>query len=190
MDDERFDLTALDDASLARQFKQTRDNRYFAALFDRYQKKVYALCYRVFGSESPAEDAVQETFTRAFEQINNFNEAGLKSNFYAWLCRIARNACFDKVRKIRVRTKHKADAEVSSAPTVGNDFYHPAEVQVWVGEIMDKISKLDDEPRMCFLLFYVEGCTYEEITRITGFGVKDVKNHLRTARRHLERLLK
>jgi len=73
----------------------------FAALAERHRRELHVHCYRMLASFHDAEDAVQETFLRAWRGRDSF-ESG--SMFRAWLYRIATNVCLDMLR----RSSHRA----------------------------------------------------------------------------------
>jgi RNA polymerase sigma-70 factor (ECF subfamily) len=68
----------------------------FAELADRYRPELHAHCLRTLRSVEDAEDAVQETFLRAWRWRAGFRG---RSSFRAWLYRIATNACLDMIRR-------------------------------------------------------------------------------------------
>jgi RNA polymerase sigma-70 factor (ECF subfamily) len=88
-------------------------------------------CYRMLGSGSEAEDAVQETLLRAWRAQDTFEgRASLRS----WLFRIATNVCFDMLgaRQRRARPMDLRPASPPAAP-IGEP---PAE-SVWIGPVSD-----------------------------------------------------
>jgi RNA polymerase sigma-70 factor (TIGR02960 family) len=67
----------------------------FAGQIHRYYRELHVHCYRMLASFEEAEDAVQETFLRAWRARDSFDGAG---SLRAWLYRIATNVCTDLLR--------------------------------------------------------------------------------------------
>jgi RNA polymerase sigma-70 factor (TIGR02960 family) len=84
------------------------DEPAFAALAERHRRELHVHCYRMLASFDEAEDAVQETFLKAWRGRSGF--AG--SQFRAWLYRIATNVCLDMLRHTSRRTAASSFAEV------------------------------------------------------------------------------
>ena len=70
----------------------------FAAVVARHRAELHRHCVRVLGSPTEAEDAVQETFLRAWRSLQTYCDG---TSMRAWLHRIATNACFDLLGKRR-----------------------------------------------------------------------------------------
>ena len=68
----------------------------FAALTERYRRELHVHCYRMLASFDEAEDAVQETFLRAWRARESFDGSALVR---AWLYKIATNVCLDALRR-------------------------------------------------------------------------------------------
>ncbi len=68
----------------------------FAALTERYRRELHVHCYRMLASFDEAEDAVQETFLRAWRARDTFDGSSLVR---AWLYKIATNVCLDAIRR-------------------------------------------------------------------------------------------
>ncbi len=76
-------------------FQQT-DSSAFENLVERYGKSLYAVSFQILKNSQDAEDAVQETFLKAFRAIDGFRG---DSSLYTWLYRIAQNQSLMKLRK-------------------------------------------------------------------------------------------
>src|SRR5512137_1656930 len=77
---------------------QGGETRAFDELVQRYQDKVYRLCYKILRQEDDAAEALQDAFLSAFRGLKNFKA---ESTFSTWLYRIATNAALMKYRKRR-----------------------------------------------------------------------------------------
>jgi len=102
-----------------------------AALTERHRRELHVHCYRMLASFEDAEDAVQETFLRAWRGRKSFDRSSL---FRAWLYRIATNVCLDMLRRSSRRvTETRSFAEVPW-------------LQPYPDRLLDEVGPSDDEP--------------------------------------------
>jgi RNA polymerase sigma-70 factor (TIGR02960 family) len=85
------------------------DEAAFAALAEPHRRELHIHCYRMLASFDEAEDAVQETFLRAWRGRAGF---GGGPGFRAWLYKIATNVCLDLLRRSARHTAARSFAEV------------------------------------------------------------------------------
>jgi RNA polymerase sigma-70 factor (TIGR02960 family) len=71
------------------------------AAFARHRRELHVHCYRMLASYDDAEDAVQETFLRAWRSRETFDGEHPR----AWLYRIATNVCVDRARALQRRAR-------------------------------------------------------------------------------------
>jgi RNA polymerase sigma factor (sigma-70 family) len=107
-------LNSIPDEELVRLFQSSGEPDCFGELFARYRRRVYYACRGFFYEGSAAEDATQETFLRAFENLHTF----VGGNFGGWLMRIAKNVCIDQWRKQKPEPG-PADVELDKLPAAG-----------------------------------------------------------------------
>jgi len=72
----------------------------FVRCAEPFRRELLAHCYRMIGSADEAEDAVQETYLRAWRSYGTFEG---RSSVRSWLYRIATNACLDALQQRRRR---------------------------------------------------------------------------------------
>ncbi|HET8930978.1 MAG TPA: sigma-70 family RNA polymerase sigma factor [Acidimicrobiales bacterium] len=80
--------------------------------FEPYRRELTGYCYRMLGSGSEADDAVQETLVRAWRNADSFEG---RSSVRTWLYRIASNVCIDMGRAVQRRAR-PMDLATSSPP--------------------------------------------------------------------------
>ena len=79
------------------------------ALFARYRKRVYLMCYRYTADHERALDISQEVLLKAYEKIDGYRHT---SGFSCWLFTIARNRCLNSLRSIRLWQDDGGDPEL------------------------------------------------------------------------------
>src|ERR1051326_1122223 len=70
------------------------DGDAFRALVERHSRSLFRLAFRMTGNQQDAEDVVQESFLRAYRQLDKFDE---RASFGTWLYRIVTNCALDLV---------------------------------------------------------------------------------------------
>jgi RNA polymerase sigma-70 factor (ECF subfamily) len=156
----------------------------------RHQDRVFNLCYRLLGEYSDAEECAQETFLKVFRSIKGFR---FESSFSTWVYTIAVNICRNKrssaehrfwKRVLRIGQNSREDEGPEEF-----DFEDPAPsplVQMTEKEkeimLQSAVNSLSHDHRTVIVLRHVEGLSYEEICRITGYNLGTVKSKLARAR--------
>jgi RNA polymerase sigma-70 factor (ECF subfamily) len=166
------------DEELVSRFQQGRDPECFAELFVRYRKRIYVACRGFFADGGGAEDATQETFLRAYQNLQRFREG----NFRGWLMRIAKNVCIDHWRKRRPETTAD-ETELNELPDAGA-LDRTCDLQEAVELLHKEMKLLPAEQHRCLEL-KLQGYSYEETAARTGLPVEAVKSHLQNGRRTL-----
>jgi RNA polymerase sigma-70 factor (ECF subfamily) len=100
-------------------------------LLERHRVELTGYCYRMLGSAFEAEDAVQETLTRAWRSFDRFEG---RSALRSWLYRIASNVCFDLLRASQRRAR---PMDLSSPGSVDGPIGEPVAENTWVLPVPD-----------------------------------------------------
>ncbi len=98
---------------------------------ETYRGELTGYCYRMLGSPFEAEDAVQETFIRAWRAAGGFQG---RSSLRTWLYRIATNVCIDALRSSRRRARPMDLGPASSASAA---LPAPLPETVWIEPVPD-----------------------------------------------------
>jgi RNA polymerase sigma-70 factor (TIGR02960 family) len=107
------------------------DEPAFEALAQRHRRELHVHCYRMLASFDEAEDAVQETFLRAWRNRERFEGDSL---LRAWLYRVATNVCLDMIRSRSRRVPQlQSFAEVPW-------------LQPYPDRLLDEMAPTDDQP--------------------------------------------
>ena len=162
----------------------------FEQLVNRYEHKIYRLGLNITGNPEDAEDVLQETFLKAFENLPRFRE---DSRFYTWIVRIGVNQALMKLRKRRTDKSVSLDDPIEeSGEIIPRDFADWApnpEQQLGrteTREIMERaIQNLPVSFRTVFQLRDVEGLSTEETAEMLGLTISAVKARLFRARLRL-----
>jgi RNA polymerase sigma-70 factor (ECF subfamily) len=158
------------------------DEAAFANIVETYQRPVYNLCYRMLGDPIDAEDAAQETFWRAYQNLKRYDQA---RSFPTWLLSIAAHYCIDQQRKRRVPILSVDLLPEEDAPDPAPN---PERV---VGELEESLQmrrllgKLGTQDRAAVILRYWYEFSEEEIARSLSLTVSAVKSRLHRARKEL-----
>jgi len=75
---------------------QGGDESAFQKLFDKFQRRVFAVAYNILNDHELAKDVIQEAFVRVFKNIHKFDAS---KNFYTWLYQIVVNLSIDHLRE-------------------------------------------------------------------------------------------
>lgn len=147
----------------------------FEKLYQHHLGRVYALCLRMTGNASEAEEMTQEAFVRAWEKLDTFRG---DSAFSSWLHRLTANVVLGSWRaagRYRRRVGTIDDAEQVLEP----------QQRSTKGLAMDlerAIAGLPRGARTVFVLHDVEGYKHREIAELTGLAVGTSKTQLHRAR--------
>ncbi len=170
---------------------QAQDRAAFNEIVLRYKGKVYNYIRRMVPAPSDAEDLTQETFVRAYLSIHSFQS---KSSLNTWLFRIATNLCIDFSRKTKNTTRQTLSLTLYTEDEekeldVPDSKADPQRMLLnsELGAVLEAaLQELPDKLRSVFLLYDVEGLSYEEIAAIASCPLGTVKSRIYNARNILK----
>ena len=166
---------------------QQGNDEAFTKLVEEHQTHVYNLCYRMLGEPEAAEDAAQETFLRAYQNLHRYDR---NRSFATWLLSIGAHYCIDRLRRrklsvfsideenedgtsFEIRDAAALDPEAESVKREARDRLHVL------------LKDLDETDRAAIVLRYWYDCSEIEIADALKLTVSAVKSRLHRARRAL-----
>jgi len=171
---------------------RTGDTDAFRVLVERHSRALFRLAYRMTGNQQDAEDVVQDSFLRAYKQLDRFDE---RASFGTWVYRIAVNCSLDLVRSRKRRNEHVAPAELEMEdPILSLPSHDPTPDRMALsGEVRDRVAEamteLSASERTAFVLRHFEGMRIEEVSRVLGCQPGAAKHSVFRAVQKLRRAL-
>ena len=170
------------DASLVRRVL-AGDADAFSGLVRRYQDRLGRYAVRMLGETADAEEALQDTFVRAYRSLARCDP----ERFGAWVYGILVNRC----RTIGAQRARRQKLVVSDAPAVDRaSVAHSEERDALREAIAWALAQISPTNREAFLLKHVEDLSYDEMAEVTGASVSALKMRVSRAREELRALLK
>ena|SRR5215472_8490440 len=175
MRDAHFDLSDAECVALAR----AGDPSARSSLVSRHHAACLRFARHLLGDDADAEDAVQETYIRAFAALARYQE---RDAFRGWLFQILVHRC----RSLAAGRSRRRERFVSDDRAVARAAVPGAEAaQDTQRALAVALDGLDLDHREAFLLKIGEEMDYEEMSRLTGVQVSALKMRVKRARDHV-----
>ena len=159
----------------------------FETLIKHYDKKILRLTFRITGNREDADDALQESFMKAYLNLGLFHG---DSRFYTWLARIAVNEALTKLRK---HVNHRQVSLEENPPQCFVDSAETPEQRCARAErrrlLSQAVEELEPSLRAAIALRYGDELSNAEIGRRLNLSVPAVKSRLMRARMRLRQQL-
>jgi RNA polymerase sigma-70 factor (ECF subfamily) len=161
------------------------DHVAFAELIRAYQPMIHSLTFRMTGSVADCKDLAQETFIRAYQQLDSYQGA---SKFSSWLYRIAVNACLDWRKREQRREQIHASWSESNA---GNEASAETsgDLDELSRQVQSALMKLPPKQRAAIVLTVYGGHNHAASAKILGCSETTVSWRIFSARQKLKKLL-
>lgn len=177
-------MASLPDSDLAQRARRG-DLDAYGELVRRYQRAVFAACYRLLGERREAEDFAQEAFLHAYQRLDRYDP---QRPFGPWIRRVAANLCLNhmQIKFPPILPLEEDLAEAASPVDLAAEHERTALAQqVWAA-----LRALPAHYRAVIELRHYQDLSYAEIAAALGMPLSDVKSHLFRARKLLAEKLK
>jgi RNA polymerase sigma-70 factor (ECF subfamily) len=158
------------------------------ALYDAYRERIWTLILFSLGDVQQAQDVLQSVFFKVFRGLGSFR---FESSLFTWIYRIARNECWNDRRRraaslVPLEAILGSRAELDSDP-LGNAPAVRAERDL---ALEQAVMRLPLKMREVIVLKYMEGLSYEEMSRALGCAAGTVASRLNRALAELQEFLR
>ncbi len=163
----------------------TTQRRGFELLVARFSEQLYWHIRRTVLSHDDANDLLQNTFIKAWLNIDTFRG---ESKLSTWLYRIATNECLTFLSRQQSTTFISLDdAEVDTLQQLEGDVYFNGDHAQTL--LQKALLTLPDKQRMVFNMKYFQGMKYDEISEVFGTSVGALKASYHHAVKKVEKFL-
>ena len=133
----------------------------FKEIFEANSKRIYHLCFGYTNDADAANDLLQETFLKVWQNLHKFRE---QSQIFTWIYRIAVNTCLTYLKKEKRQVKEELTSNIieTQAEVVSDK-------QEQVSLLYTCIAKLEENERL-IITMVMDEVTYQEIAEIAGIS--------------------
>jgi RNA polymerase sigma-70 factor, ECF subfamily len=156
------------------------DRTAFEALVSVHLQRARAVARGVLGDDQTVDDAVQESFLRAY---HNLGQLGDPATFPAWLCTIVRNESVNWLRRY-ARMRSVDDQQLKDVPEREAESENPL-----LERLRTTLTRIPPQYREILALKYEAGLDYDRIAESLGISVANVEKRLYRARQALLSLM-
>lgn len=149
-------------------------------LMEQYGSRLIRMCALQLRDGHLAQDAVQETFLRAYRHWQDYR---MEASEITWLSRIAVNVCRDMKKSAWMR-RWRRRADVDALPEIPSDFAFPDDT------VLQAVMDLPEKYRAAVLLRYYQGMKLKEAAAALGLSDGAVRKRLLQANALLRERLK
>ena len=159
----------------------SEDKEYFAMIIDRYEEKLLRYANYLIKDEYKAVDVVQESFIKAYSNLNGFTPT---KKFSSWIYRIVHNQSMNIIKKYLKETPIPENFDLKSDENIEEEF-EKKEIINMVKLCLNQIPLIYSEP---LTLFYIDGKSYEEISDILQIPMGTVATRISRAKLLMKKL--
>lgn len=175
----------IDDITVIQQVLQGQQSAY-SQLVHKYEAYVFTLVLRYESNRENAEELAQDVFIKAYRCLGDFKG---QSKFSTWLYTIVNTTCLSYHRKKKDETIFMEEDALIAAAGAALAYRPSSEAGQQTAVIETALKQLPPDDARVLTLFYTGEQSVEEISRIIGISVSNVKVRLFRARQKLRDIL-
>ncbi len=153
----------------------------FQEIFQTNSKKIYHLCLGYAGDSDVANDLLQETFLKVWQNLDKFRNQSMIST---WIYRIAVNTCLTYLKKEKRAAKEELTPNI-----IERVEDEPSEKNEQIATLYQCISKLEENERL-IITMVMDEVPYPEIADISGISEGNLRVKIHRIKQKLTQLYK
>lgn len=173
------------DEELTTLFFESGNMFHLGSLFERHVKTVYGVCLFYFRDQQTAKDAVMQIFEKLSTELRK-NEV---KNFKFWLGCVVRNYCISELRKRKGKyflPETYLEFEITECDVEEEEKIAAITNEKLEGYLKEALPQLKHQQRQCVEAFYLNSCSYEDISKTYGYSINEVKSYIQNGKRNLK----
>ncbi|MCK9597324.1 RNA polymerase sigma factor [Candidatus Pacearchaeota archaeon] len=174
------DISKLSDEKIV-ELVRKKDKELYVQIIKRYQYKLMRYANYLTDDENIAADIVQESFIKAYMNLNGFNT---KKKFSSWIYRIVHNEAMNFFNKQKKHILISENIDSDSGIDIEDDFLRK-ELASHAHYCLEQMSIIYKEP---LSLYYLEEKSYEEISDILRIPIGTVGTRINRAKVIMKRI--
>ena len=179
----KYDFDSNSDEELVALYKLKKDNLIIAEFYKRYGHLVFGVCMKYTKNVHNAEDLTIQLFGELSEKIKKHQI----NHFKSWLFTATKNSCLMLLRKRNIKTTSFEDLMEDKTDEDALSTKEILELKLEALEIA--LEELNEKQAICIKAFYLEKRCYDEISKMEGLTLNEVKSHIQNGKRNLKMIL-
>lgn len=158
-----------------------RDTSAFAVVFTHFSPRLMQFAYKHMGNEQVAVELVQETMAIVWQKSALFDES--KSSLSTWIYTIARNLCFDLLRKQKGKQAHLLADDIWPSDFLPPDLidHYAPEHEMLKEQVVKFLDILPESQKKVVQAVYLEELPHQQVADMFDIPLGTVKSRLRLA---------
>jgi RNA polymerase sigma factor (sigma-70 family) len=185
-------MSLLTDEELIHRYRNSHETTYVGELYQRYTHLVFGVCLKYLQNNTEAEDVTMQVFEKLLIELKKHHITAFKP----WLHVVVKNECMMKFRRDSADQKNLNSLKNNSGDLVENpqdphllEAKEAEDKEFVLQHLKEGMEELKEEQQECIELFYIKGCSYIEISKMTGYSMNEVKSHIQNGKRNLKKYI-
>lgn len=175
------------DEELLEAYRKEGHPEYVGELFRRYTEMTYLISMKYLKDPMEAEDMTMKVFERLMKDLKKYEVR----SFRYWLHTVVKNQCFaqlEKEKKAREKSEdfHRDQQEIMESGHEASLFDELDDNEQMLQYLELALTRLNEQQKVCVELFYLKKKSYQEVSDMTGYSMKQVKSFIQNGKRNLK----